>query len=303
MYRSSYEAPAEVPSDDAVVLPDALNLPARDATAPPHDAAVPPAPVELAGTVPPLPSAVVPAALPTAPPIARVRVRRGFPVRALAIGAGAAVVAGVILTTIALVSGGGEQAPVARERTSITVPSTSGLPGERGGPAVRRTAPPSSAPAATVPPVSAPVVSAPPQDDDSSADRAERDESAPQPRPSAPPASSPSEPTPRPSPAAPAAPAPLAFTDIAENPGKNLLGMEIVDSYTLSMTGQPGSTAGVTYGWKDAGSVTFDAAGRGAIDIGRSVLDLIPGNARVRAEYSDGTEGDPIEMRRKDIGG
>lgn len=331
MYRSSYEAPDVAPSDDAVVLPDALNLPA-------HDLPAPPAPVDLTptgpvGTVPPIPpvppmppaphtapeqpavdatamlpiapAATTPAAvattvLPVSPPVARVRNEKKLPVRALAFAGGAVVVAGIVVSTIAIVSGGGEPASVARDQASLTAPSDSGLPGERGGPAPVRTAPPTSAPTPT--PTVAPVPAPSPVRQAPSAPPATRGP-APKPRPSAPPAPAPkpSEPTPAPSASTPAAPVPLAFTGIEENRGDNAIGINIIKSYTLSMTGQPGSTADVKYGWKAAGTVTFDAAGRGTIDIGRSVLDLIPGNALVRAEYSDGTEGDPIEMRRKDI--
>ncbi|MFE6996322.1 hypothetical protein ACFVAE_10220 [Microbacterium sp. NPDC057659] len=305
MYRSSYEAPDVAPSDDAVVLPDALNLPA-------HDLPVPPAPVDLtpvepAGTVPPIPPrppqpAAAPASgtptvpLPMSPQVARVRNQRRLPLRALAFTGGAIVVAGIVVGTIAIVSGGGEAAPVARDQASLTAPSDSVLPGERGGPAPVRTAPPTATPAPT--PVPVPVV--PPAQAAPSEPPATR-APAPDPAPKSPP-SAPSAPKPAPStPSTPAAAPPLAFTGIKENRGPNLIGIEIVTSYTLSMTGQPGSTADVTYGWKDAGSVTFDPDGRATLDIGRSVLDLIPGNPNVRAEYSDGTEGDPIEMSRKDI--
>ena len=72
-------------------------------------------------------------------------------------------------------------------------------------------------------------------------------------------------------------------------------------SYTLAMTGEPESTASVRYGWREVGSVTFAPDGSATIDIDRSTLLLIPGNARIRAEYSDGTAGDPIEVRRNDL--
>ncbi|REJ06403.1 hypothetical protein DY023_06395 [Microbacterium bovistercoris] len=299
MYRSSYEAPEEVPADDAVVLPDALNLPALDEQTVAEQAtavqAAEPAPAAPYGTVPPVPTAVLPtaappAALPTAPPVARVRSRRALPLRALLFAGGGLVVAGIVATTIMLASGG-RPVSVADAQDSLTVPYTPGQSGEYGGPVTRSTPPPSSAPTptATVSPVQEP---APVQE--SPAPAPESKAPAPKPTRSTPPAP--------PSPSAPVAPAPLAFTGITENRGDNAIGIEIVKSYTLTMTGEPGSTASVEYGWKDAGSVTFDAAGRASLDIGRSVLTLIPGNPRVRAEYSDGTEGDPIEMRRKDIG-
>ncbi|UNK70803.1 hypothetical protein [Microbacterium sp. H1-D42] len=124
---------------------------------------------------------------------------------------------------------------------------------------------------------------------------------APKPRASAPPTPKPSASASAPSPAVPATPEPLAFTGITENRGPNPIGVEVVQSYTLSTTGEPGATASVTYGWKDAGSVTFAADESATLDIDRSVLLLIPGNARIRAEYSDGTTGDAIEARRKSI--
>ncbi|MFE6735850.1 hypothetical protein [Microbacterium sp. NPDC057650] len=303
MYRSSYEAPDVAPSDDAVVLPDALNLPAHELPAPP--APVDLTPVEPAGTVPPVPPRppVPPAApvaetptvpLPMSPQVARVRNERRLPLRALAFAGGAIVVIGIVVGTIAIVSGDGEPAPVARDQASISAPSDSVLPGERGGPVPVRTAPPTTTPTPTAAPVVPPAQAEP---SEPPVTQAPAPAPKPVPRPSAP-----SAPKPRPSaPATPAAPAPLAFPLIKENRGENWLGIEVLQSYTLSITGQPGSTADVKYGWKDAGTVTFDAAGRATIDIGRSVLDLIPGNALVRAEYSDGTEGDAIEMRRKDI--
>ncbi|MDR2999311.1 MAG: hypothetical protein LBU78_14450 [Microbacterium sp.] len=307
MYRSSYEAPDVAPSDDAVVLPDALNLPA-------HELPVPPAPVDLTpvepiGTVPPVPPMPplppsAPAAetptvpLPMSPQVARVRNERKLPIRALAFAGGTLVVVGIVVGTIAIVSGGGEPAPVARDQASITAPSDSGLPGERGGPTPVRTSPPTAVPTPTAVPV--PVVP-PAQQAPSDPPVTRAPDPAPKPKPKPQP-SAPSAPKPAPSaPSTPAAPVPLAFALIKENRADHWLGIEVLQSYTLSMTGQPGSAAAVKYGWKDAGTVTFDATGRGTIDIGRSVLDLIPGNALVRAEYSDGTEGDAIEMRRKDI--
>lgn len=203
-----------------------------------------------------------------------------------------AVVAAGILVAAAVTFGGDDEPDPAAQQISITVPTNPGPPGERGGPVVRRTAPPTSTPTPSPTPTLSPTQ--PPAQESPTAPP-EIAAPAPQPRPSDTPAP--------PAPAVPTAPAPLAFTEFTENRGANLVGVEVVMSATLSMTGEAGSTASVTYGWRDVGPVTFDDRGRATVEIDRSTLLLIPGNARIRAEYTDGTESEPIEMRRDDIGG
>ncbi|MGO4679715.1 hypothetical protein [Microbacterium sp. 2MCAF23] len=111
-------------------------------------------------------------------------------------------------------------------------------------------------------------------------------------------------PAPAPAPAPPqaaAAPAPLAFTGVTPNQTVGLLGIRILSSYTLSLSGQPRSTASVTYGGAPAGSVTFDGSGRASITVGAGALDLGIGNPMITAAYADGTAGEPIQARRNSI--
>ncbi|MGQ7312740.1 hypothetical protein ACUOFU_13620 [Microbacterium arabinogalactanolyticum] len=108
----------------------------------------------------------------------------------------------------------------------------------------------------------------------------------------------PSDPTP-PAPAPPAAPKPLAFTGIAPNYALNILGIKLLASYTLSLSGQPGAKAAVTYGDLPAGSVTFDSGGRASLVVGASLLGL--SNPMIGASYSDGTAGAAIQARRDSI--
>jgi len=124
----------------------------------------------------------------------------------------------------------------------------------------------------------------------------------PAPAPSAPPAPAPPAPQPAPNPPAPqpAAPAPLAFTGLTENK-TTLLGIPLVSDYTLSLTGEPGARASVTYGSLPPDSVTFDGSGRASLTVGRNLLGIQPSNPIIRAAYSDGTAGDPIEARRDTI--
>lgn len=107
-------------------------------------------------------------------------------------------------------------------------------------------------------------------------------------------------PTSTPSPPAPA-PKPLAFAGLQENYTLNLLGIKLIGSYTLSLTGQPGATASVTYGSNDVGAVKFDSSGRASIKIGSSLVDLKLSNPLIRVAYSDGTAGSAIEARRDSI--
>jgi hypothetical protein len=98
-----------------------------------------------------------------------------------------------------------------------------------------------------------------------------------------------------------AAPRPLAFTGLTENSTIGLLGIRLFSSDTLSLSGQPGSTATVSYGSTPAGSVTFDGAGRATLTVGGSVVDLGLGDPVITAAYSDGTAGSPIQARRSTI--
>lgn len=136
--------------------------------------------------------------------------------------------------------------------------------------------------------------------------------SSPAPQPSTPapqPTPKPSQPTPKPSqpapqpttPPPPAAPDPLAFVGLTPNYGFNLLGIRLLSSYTLSLSGEPGSRASVTYASRSAGSVTFDSRGRASLTIGGSLLDTSLSNPLIRVSYSDGTAGAAIEARRDSI--
>lgn len=116
----------------------------------------------------------------------------------------------------------------------------------------------------------------------------------------APPAPAPAPPAPNPPAPQPAAPAPLAFTGLTEN-NVTLLGIPLLSSYTLSLSGEPGSTASVTYGSLPAGSVTFDGSGRATLKIGGSLLGIELSNPIIRAKYTDGTAGAAVEARRDSI--
>lgn len=106
-----------------------------------------------------------------------------------------------------------------------------------------------------------------------------------------------------PPPTVPAAPAvqPLAFTGISEKRVAGLLGISVLSSYTLSVTGEPGSTAAISYGSANAGSVTFNSGGRASITLGGSLLSLGLNNPTIRAAYSDGTAGAEIQAARNSI--
>lgn len=119
------------------------------------------------------------------------------------------------------------------------------------------------------------------------------------PAPSAPSSSTPSSPPSSSPPPAQAPRASLAFTDISTKTTVNLLGIRVLSGYTLSLSGEPGQTANVWYGSARAGTVTFDASGRAALTVGRSLIDLGLGDPLIRAEYDDGTGA--IQARRSAI--
>ncbi|WP_309064974.1 hypothetical protein [Microbacterium sp.] len=113
-------------------------------------------------------------------------------------------------------------------------------------------------------------------------------------------APAPETPAPR-RPAPPPAPDPLHFLGLSENHTVGLLGIRVLGGYTLTVSGEPGATASVSYGGEPAGSLTFDATGRGSITFGRSLVDLGLDNPMIRVAYSDGTAGAAIQARRDDI--
>ncbi len=96
-------------------------------------------------------------------------------------------------------------------------------------------------------------------------------------------------------------PKPLAFAGLKENYTIGLLGIRLLSSYTLSLSGEPGSAATVWYGATRAGSVTFNSNGRATITLGRSLLSLGLSNPLIRVAYSDGTAGSEISARRDSI--
>jgi len=164
-----------------------------------------------------------------------------------------------------------------------------------GSPAPSGPASTTAPPATSAPPVeavasSAPAPDAPAADDGSGS---APPQSAPGPAPAAPPEAPPQPPT--------AAPAPLAFTGITPNQTIGLLGIRVLSSYTLSLTGQPGATASVTYAGSPAGSVVFDGTGHASITVGAGALDLGIGNPIITAAYTDGTPGQPIQAHRNAI--
>ncbi|ALX66075.1 hypothetical protein [Microbacterium sp. XT11] len=96
------------------------------------------------------------------------------------------------------------------------------------------------------------------------------------------------------------APAPLGFAGLTSD-FVEVLGIKLIGSYTLSLTGQPGATASVTYGGRSVRSVTFDAAGRATATVGRSLVDLGLSNPTIRVAYTDGTAGAAIEAPRDSL--
>jgi len=111
--------------------------------------------------------------------------------------------------------------------------------------------------------------------------------------PPAPPASAPAPPA--------SAPQPLAFADIEENHVIGLLDIKILSSYSLSLSGQPGSTASVDYGSTRVGSVTFGDDGRASITLGGSLISAGLRNPTIRVAYADGTTGSAIQAPRDSI--
>ncbi|GAA3934287.1 hypothetical protein [Microbacterium soli] len=126
---------------------------------------------------------------------------------------------------------------------------------------------------------------------------------APQPPPPAPQPPTPPKPSepPPPQPEPQPQPQPLRFTGLVEHHTISLLGIKLLSSYTLSLSGEPGATASVTYGSVHAGSVRFSGAGHASLTLGGSLIDLGLHNPIIRAEYSDGTAGAAIEVRRNAI--
>lgn len=249
----------------------------------------------------------------SAPAANRRRLIAGFAAVA-AIGA-ATVTAGVLATAAPFAAA--PVADVATEAESVDPPSAASLAGEGGAhgsdlrPLNERTepAPPAAEepeprldagsghrPDAGTPEDPSVGVQAPGTDAPSPADPGP---STPAPAP-APPAPTPPAPAPPPqAPPTPEAPEPLAFTGLAANHAVNLLGITLLSSYTLSVSGEPGATASVTYGGRSAGSMTFGPDGRASLRIGGSLLGLT--NPMVRVAYSDGTAGAVIEARRDSI--
>jgi|GEM_PF-3508619 len=142
-------------------------------------------------------------------------------------------------------------------------------------------------PAPSTPPAQDPPAQEPPAAEPAPAPPAPHP--SPSPSPSSPPATPP-----------PATPKPLAFTGLTEN-RVTLLGIPLLSSYTLSLSGEPGSRASVTYGLLSAGSVTFDGNGRATLKIGGSLLGITLSNPIIRAKYTDGTAGAAVEARRDSI--
>ncbi|MBW8762385.1 MAG: hypothetical protein JF592_07340 [Microbacterium sp.] len=95
----------------------------------------------------------------------------------------------------------------------------------------------------------------------------------------------------------PVTPKSLTFAGVQKE--KSPLGL--ITSYTLSVTGNPGSKALVKYGTLEAGTITFDSDGNGSIGVGGALLGLNLFNPMIRVSYSDGTAGSAIEARRDDI--
>jgi len=170
--------------------------------------------------------------------------------------------------------------------------------GSPSAPAPPRTPSPTPTPPTAVPPVETVVTPTPVdsgQHDQTADGGSAPTSSAPQPAP-APGSPTPGNPAPAP---APVAPAPLAFTGLTENTTLGLLGIRILASDTLSLAGQPGATATVSYDSARAGSVTFDGAGRATVTVNGSLVDL--GDPVITVAYSDGTAGSVLRARRSAI--
>ncbi|MGN7860450.1 hypothetical protein ACTJI8_07705 [Microbacterium sp. 22303] len=163
--------------------------------------------------------------------------------------------------------------------------------------APQRTPSPTPTPPTAVPPVE--TVVAPTPVDSGQHDETADGGSAPPSSAPAPGSPAPANPAPANPAPAPAAPAPLAFTGLTENTTLGLLGIRILASDTLSLAGQPGATATVSYGSARAGSVTFDGAGRATLTVNGSLVDL--GDPLITVAYSDGTAGAVLRARRSAI--
>lgn len=110
----------------------------------------------------------------------------------------------------------------------------------------------------------------------------------------------PSNPAPEPAPGV-HVPKSLAFTNLTEHRAVGILGLGLISSHTLSISGEPGSTATVWYDGRNEGSVRFNSNGRASITIGKSLLSTGPGSKIIRAAYSDGTSGSEIQARADSI--
>ncbi|RCS57674.1 hypothetical protein [Microbacterium sp. JB110] len=99
-------------------------------------------------------------------------------------------------------------------------------------------------------------------------------------------------------------PDPLKFGGLQENSTiKVVLGIKIkvLSSYTLTVAGEPGSAAKVTYGGNQAGTIHFDGSGTGSLKVGGRLLDLGISNPTITVAYSDGTKGSSISRKLKDF--
>ncbi|MBO9626439.1 MAG: hypothetical protein J7484_08705 [Microbacterium sp.] len=103
-----------------------------------------------------------------------------------------------------------------------------------------------------------------------------------------------------PGPSTPPAPKPLGWGTLTKVFAVDALGIKVLGSYTLTLSGNPGSKATVTYGGSTVGTVTFDANGFASKSIG-ALLDLGLTNPKIRVSYSDGTAGSAIEALRDSL--
>jgi len=81
----------------------------------------------------------------------------------------------------------------------------------------------------------------------------------------------------------------LSFVDASPNTAVNFLGIHVLSSYTITLSGEPGDTADIWYDSSHAGSVTFDGDGSASITVGGSLIDLGLSDPLVRAAYADGS--------------
>ncbi|GAB3597714.1 hypothetical protein [Microbacterium tumbae] len=185
-----------------------------------------------------------------------------------------------------------------RESSSSSDPGTTEQDRGRSG----TDSPGTDAPGTSAPGTDAPGTSGPGPSDPGGSDPGDPDPGTSNPgtgTPTTPPVTTPSNPpvtTPSNPPAA--TPAALAFTGKKTN---SLLGTGLLSSYTLSLSGEPGSTVTVWYGSVKAGSRTFDSSGKTSITLGLSLINLGLSNPTIRAAYSDGTAGAEISAPLKSI--